>query len=157
MLFNVLSTVLKSHKLKSILNTYYRSRYDRTVYLKVLENLVTTYYGAVGQAIIMQELTTRTLVRTTDPTIMVDELRSLHMRFNSMLADGMTVEVSSSAISAARRNLLYRNCVQTQHGLDNMRPEGFEAKPRRFPTCLMKATTCSLQWTSHTCVTMFCE
>lgn len=106
MLFNVLSVVLKSRELNAILKMYTRSTDGRAVYLRVLEKLDTTCYGAVGRAVMLQELTTRSLVGRTNSAIIVDELQSLHMRYNHMSTEAMTAEVDTAgAIGAQESNL----------------------------------------------------
>lgn len=61
---------------------------------------------------------------------MSDELRSLHMRYDRMSAEGVTTEVAiGRPIGAVRKNLMYCNFVDTQHGLfDVMTFEHFKAK-----------------------------
>lgn len=77
MLFYVWSTVIKSCELKAMLKTCSMSRDGRAAYLRMLEKLDTTYHGAVGRSVVLQDFPTRLLVAKSDPAVMFDESQSL--------------------------------------------------------------------------------
>lgn len=92
----------------------------------------------------MPELTHRIWVEKVEPCIMFEELRSPYMRYNRMSSERTISEVTtSSAISLVRKNPLYRIIVETQHYMDTMHFDDFEARTSNFlvimsATCLMR-------------------
>lgn len=83
----------------------------------------------MGLAVCVQELTNRSLVGRTDPVITIDELRTLHMKYNCMFTDGITAEAATwFAIGAVRKNPLYRNFVEVNQEIDTMNFDDSESK-----------------------------
>lgn len=87
----------------------------------------------IGKANVLHGLTSKSLVGRTDPNVMFDEFRSLHMCYNRTSPNGISTNGSlSCAIDAMKRNPLYRNFVEIQHGLGTMKFDDFDANTLRY-------------------------
>lgn len=76
-MYGVLSAILKSQDFKAILKTHVRRGDDRVVYFRVLEKLETTFYGDVGIAVCLYDLTNRSVGGKADHVIMFDEVSTI--------------------------------------------------------------------------------
>lgn len=82
------------------------------MYFRVLQKLWATHDRVVDRVVCLHELANKNLIDMVDPAIMFDELRSLHVRYNSMSSKDTTAKVAtSSVIGVVRRNMCYHNVV----------------------------------------------
>lgn len=82
-MYAVLFKVLKPWDLKGTLKTCQTCRDGRAVYFRVLKDPRTRYVGDV-----LHELTSISLSERADPTVMIEDIRSLHVRRNRKSAGG---------------------------------------------------------------------
>lgn len=75
----------------------------RAVYLRNLEKRSTPYVGDVQRIVVIHELTNVSLVRSTDPSVVLDQ--SSHMRYSRMPFECMTNAgvATPSAVVAVRK------------------------------------------------------
>lgn len=88
-MFNRLSIALKSREPNATLKAHSRRGSDRAVYLSILEKFGSPYFGVVGRLILLHEITNASLMGSTDPLIMFDEIQHLQFRYNCMSTEGM--------------------------------------------------------------------
>lgn len=124
-----MSTIIKFREFKAMLKTHGRSRGGRAVYFKVLDKLGTALYGNVGKVICLHELNTHKLIGKTDPIIMFDEVRTLHIKYNCLATDGVTAEVTMHvAHQVVRKSPLYKAFIESNHELDTMKFDDYGSK-----------------------------
>lgn len=112
MLCMVLSTVIRLRELKPLIRQHARSRDGRSWYLRMPKTLDETYYVGVGRAVVLQELTSKSLVGKSDPISVTS-----YDRCGCVIAACLLPVWVCAWLQRLRTN---RNYANTEHDLDHM-------------------------------------